>query len=1231
MRYRFGDFEVDSARFVLLRRGRLVRIQPKALQLLIRLLEHHPAVQSKDALLDALWPDTTVTEGSLTRAMGELRRALRDRAGATSSIRTVRGRGYGLAVEVDCIADDDTGDRQAGRRRLAAVLNADAAGYSRLMADDEAATVEQLQASRAHFDRGIRDHRGRLVNTVGDSVLAEFPTAQEAVQAALAIQSELARTNADRPAHRVMAFRMGIHLGDVRDEGDGVYGHGVNVAARLQALAHPGGIALSDAVHAQVAGSLTLTCEDLGEQRLKNIPETVRVHRTLPGGRVPESATVRTGMATGAPLAPVMAEAARTPAVGRVREREALSRAFGEARAGERRLVLVAGEPGIGKTRLAADLAVEAAEAGSAVLYGRCDEDSQAFYQPFAEAIDHYARGCPDEVLDRILREAGSEVVRIVPGLARRFPAHAPPEPGDGDLAAERDRLFEAIDRLLSSLAAPASLVLVIDDLHWADDSSVALLRYLGRSSRPAALLIAGTYRDTDLGRKSRLAEALADLRREPAVLRLRLTGLEEAEMGELASVWTAQSVPAEFARWLNAETAGNPFFAEELLIHLADSVEGRDHLGAAGAGTLWTANRIPETTGLPEGIREVVGRRLARLPESTVEMLRAAALLGGEFEASIVARACTLPIDPVLEGLDEACRAQIVSAQGPGSGRFAFRHALIRKTLADEAGIGERTRLHWRIAEVLEERVGAGAAESLSTLAHHAAMGALVGDPLRAATWSVRAGHRAMELLAHQDALPHFVRALDLLDRGGIAAPELRFETHLAAGTAAQALADQTPMDAHFFAAIALARTHAWPERQAQAVLRFTALHSYVGQSETRRIAVIDEVLTAMGAEDSIERARLLARRAILKRFRAAETPSATIGVEVGPGAEADADEAVAVARRLGIPEEVRRAAWAKGFLQLGAAGGDPKPEEEEALLALAEELGEPHLLAFTRRQLALQALRSGDRDRIEAALAAFGRLADRVRSRAMHAYLHCWRGALALAEGRFPDAKALGARAREEAPFLGLFHVGIVMAARLEEGRELRAIQGLEPSSGTLPMSLQSFRAVLANALARVGRTEEARRHLQELADDDWDTSRARWNLPLALRHLAEACALLEAREYADRLRILLDPYQGSFLVAFGGISIECSADRALGQLMALGGDLDRAMQSLERARRMEARLEAPALAARSTYWLARTLLVRGAPGDSERGKELARSCQEAAGRLGMARLEQEAVALR
>ena len=321
------------------------------------------------------------------------------------------------------------------------------------------------------------------------------------------------------------------------------------------------------------------------------------------------------------------------PFAGRVVERERLVTAWKETVDGTRRVVLVSGEPGIGKTRLVTELVKTAHEQGALLLWGRCDEELDVPYQPFAEALRHYVHLVPADRLRGELGPLGGELTRIVPDLEHLVPGLA--EPVRTEAETERHRLFEAVSDLLEAIGQTTPIVLVLDDVHWADKPSLLLLRHLLRRLTPMRLLVLATYRDTDLDRSHPLSEVLADLRREPGCERLDLQGLDAGEVTdfmEQAAGHGLEESGLALAEAVHRETQGNPFFVGEVLRHLAESGLIVQHDGR------WVSDFTLDDVGIPEGIREVVGRRLSRLSDDANTALSVAAVIGPEFDADLVA-----------------------------------------------------------------------------------------------------------------------------------------------------------------------------------------------------------------------------------------------------------------------------------------------------------------------------------------------------------------------------------------------------------------------------------------------------------------------------------------------------------------------------------------------------------------------------------------------------------------
>ena len=335
------------------------------------------------------------------------------------------------------------------------------------------------------------------------------------------------------------------------------------------------------------------------------------------------------GDAAPLPRPPLLEKPSRDIAfVGRERENRQLAEAWARAAERQRQLVLLAGEPGIGKTRLALEFARRCADEPAHVLVGRCDEEALIPYQPFVEALSWYARVCPEPELRAALSEGGGggELGPFVPDFLTRIPDLPPPTAMNAQ--GQRYRLFETVNALLASVSRMFPVLLLIDDLHWADKPTLSLLRHIVRGSDPAALCVIGTFRESELATGHPLAELLADLRREQAVTRISLGGLERQQVGMLVETVASSAVSAALTEQLADSTGGNPFFVGEMLRHLHETGGLTSPAGERSAEVHRT------DIGLPEGVREVILRRVSRLSENCNRGLTLASVLGREFDS---------------------------------------------------------------------------------------------------------------------------------------------------------------------------------------------------------------------------------------------------------------------------------------------------------------------------------------------------------------------------------------------------------------------------------------------------------------------------------------------------------------------------------------------------------------------------------------------------------------------
>lgn len=586
--------------------------------------------------------------------------------------------------------------------------------------------VEQVVTSRG----------GRLIKTrgEGDATFSVFERPSAAAAAAIELQDAI--VHEPWALREPMRIRVALHTGEVELRDGDYFGRAVNRAARLRSLATGGQILCSGATAELVIDSLAddVVLADLGSRQLRNLarPEHVfelRLQTTEePGRAVPPEAPLKR------PSLPAVL-AGRGPFVGREDELERLSAAWRTAVAGGTNAMLIAGEPGVGKTRLAGEWCRRAYDEGALIVYGRCDEDLGAPYQPFAEALRALVPCLGAGGLGGL--RGAEALLTLVPGLADLVPDLAAPTRADPDT--ERYALFDAVVALLAMASASAPVVLVLDDLHWAAKPTLLLLRHLLRFGEHARMQIIGTYRSTDLDRSHPLAAMLADLHRDGTANRLGLSGLDEDDV--TAYVAEAGYNDEELARALASVTGGNPFFLIEALRHVDES------------GGRW------DQSTLPQGVREAVSRRLSRLPAEANKALAAAAVVGSRFALELVERVVG---DDLVDAFDEACRAGIVIEE-PG-GRYRFNHAIVRQSLLAELPSVRRMRLHQRIATTLEGEPGAEE-ELLAELAYHYFECAWAGNAAKAVEYCRRAADQAMTRLAYEGAADLYNRALHALE----------------------------------------------------------------------------------------------------------------------------------------------------------------------------------------------------------------------------------------------------------------------------------------------------------------------------------------------------------------------------------------------------------------------------------------------------------------------------------
>ncbi len=433
------------------------------------------------------------------------------------------------------------------------------------------------------------------------------------------------------------------------------------------------------------------------------------------------------------------------PFAGRFEELDRVQLAWREALGGYRRVVLIAGEPGIGKTRLAREAAAQAQADGALVLLGRCDDELAVPFQPFLEVMDQFVRWCPPASLRALLGRYAGELMRLLPQLGELIPGLEAAAPAD--VATQRFRLFMAVADWLNELSLNVPVVLILDDLHWATKETLLLFRYLLRSLPAARVLVLATYRDTDVSDSPSLLDILADVQREPGVQRLLLEGLDVDSVGKLlAAAGGASAHPTGLAESIQAFGRGNALYVSEIIRSLQE--QGLPSTGG-------------EPLAIPSELRVLVQRRVRRLPESCRESLAWACVIGEEIHLSLLRAVCDETGDAVADALDLACQARILEPLRKDNCRFV--HRLVREALYSELSPGQRSQRHRRIAVAMENVFAASMETHLGALAFHFVH---AGEPFRhqAVDYSVRAAEQATQRLAHGQAAEHYATALQLL-----------------------------------------------------------------------------------------------------------------------------------------------------------------------------------------------------------------------------------------------------------------------------------------------------------------------------------------------------------------------------------------------------------------------------------------------------------------------------------
>jgi class 3 adenylate cyclase/tetratricopeptide (TPR) repeat protein len=1051
--------------------------------------------------------------------------------------------------------------------------------------------VRADELRREHFSllrSAFTGRGGREVKTLGDGLMVVFDAVTPALDGAVAMQQAICDRRSDEP----MTIRIGVSSGECDLEDGDYFGLPVVEAARLCAKAVGGEILATALVQMLARSRSTVEWETIGALELKGLDHPVETYRVV---WTPIDAS-----ASRPSLSARLAAAVSSTFVGRGDEHEQLLAAWSAiVGGGSGRMMLLAGEPGIGKTTLASRFASEVYDAGALVVYGRSDEDLGVPYQPWIEALTPLVATMPEPVLSAHVAARGAHLARLVPDTATRLSVEVP---AGVDAEAERFVLFGCVTDLLARVSERQPVLVVLDDLHWADRATVQLLRHLVTAPQPMRVGVLGTFRDTDVVSGDPISELLAGLHREGGASRIVLRGLTDLDvlaMLELVAGHEMTDDGVALRDALVAETAGNPFFVGEILRHLVESgaISRRDD-------GRWVADPNLRAAGLPVSVREVIGRRLATLGPDAARVLALGSVIGRDFDLGLLAAVAQMDEDAALDVCETAVTAAVLHPTEVPE-RYTFAHALIEHTLYEGLSPTRRARAHRAVAEAIEATLGDDPDARAGELAYHWGAAVQPTDTSKAIHYAQIAGDRALAQLAPDDAVRWYGQALELLDRTAYPDPRRRAELLVGLGDAQR----QCGIAAHretLLDATRLADDHDHVDLLVRAVLANNrGFASVTGGVDHGRIAAIDRALERIGNHPSADRARLLALAAAERMYLVDLDERHGLAKQAVAVARASADRA-ALAWALQLPFT---SISHPSTLELRIAWSDEGCE-------IADDLGEPAMQYWASNNGHVAAVERADDDAIGDHLRRLDALAARIPHATVHWNFASHRAMIAGLHGDLPEYERLAEAAltlgvESGQPDAFTIYGAQLASVRLHQGRLHELIPLVEQALADTP-NLHAYRAALALAHALAGNTDQARRMLDEdhtagfpmPNDATWSTGLASW---------AETAVRVGAVDVAPLLRERLLPYHDQIVTTMA--TLMPAVCHFLGRIDHLTGSYDDAERWFTEALQLHERIRSPLFIAYTHTALAGLLADRNHDADRTRARVLAQQALDAA----------------
>jgi class 3 adenylate cyclase/tetratricopeptide (TPR) repeat protein len=1088
----------------------------------------------------------------------------------------------------------------------ATILFTDMVGSTALASALAPDAADELR--REHFSilrQAIAEAGGIEVKNLGDGLMVAFTSTTAALSCAVAMQQGVERDNRSR--EHWVGLRVGLSGGEVTREDDDYFGEPVIEAARLCATCESGQVLAADVVRAMAGRRNRHECRSLGELTLKGLPDPVETVQVLwePLGGADTMTSI--------PLHGRLAVRPAVGLVGRDAEMQTLTDAAKRVAGGEgREVLLISGEAGLGKTTLVAEAARAAFDTGAYVLFGHCEEDLATPYQLFAEALRHYVTHAPEDQLRAHIEEHGSELSRLVPALTSRIPDLPASKATDADT--ERFLLFAAVVGLFATVSANQPVVLVLDDLQWADKGSLLLLRHLVASDVPMRLLVVGTYRDSELANANALVDTLASLRRLDRVSRIELVGLDDTGVMALMEAAAGHRLDDDavgLAHAIYRETDGNPFFVSEVLRNLTET--GAIRQNAEGR---WVAEDSLDAMALPDSVREVIGARVLRLGPEAGRVLSVASVIGRDFDLDLLTRATKTSDDDLLDILDAAAAVALVR-EVADTGRYSFAHALIQHTLYEDLGHNRRARAHRQVAEALEVLCGGRPGTRVGELARHWIAATQPIDLVKAIEYSRQAGDAALVALAPAEALRYFAQALDLYPQATDPDPILGIDLAIGLGTAQRQTGDPAFRSTLLAASQRAAELGDTERLVASALANDRGFVSVVGVIDADKVEMLETALERL-PHDNVDRAFVLG--SLCQELTYGSTLERRRSL---------ADEALAIAHSTGGDTGIVRV-----LRQIGFPHSVPSLLEQllawtADALVRAERVDDPALLYLAAAQRAIVAGRAGDIDEVDRCYEIAGaraRQLDQPSHNWTYTFNLAWRAQIAgdtdRAEQLATEALQIGTDGGEpDAAVIYGVQLAVVSWQRGSLGDLIPLIEQMAAESPGLPTLL----ALLAMAQVERDRTDDARQLLADFAAADFDLP-ADMTWLTGMVEYAEAAIECRDPQCARPLFARLAPWANQ-LSATGSASAEGPVSHYLGGLTSVLGRYDEADGYFARAAAMSERIGAAFFAARTALSWGKMLTERRCPGDIDKARNLLAQAQAAAFAHGYGTVERRA----